>query len=259
MKSNEDNKTWISHILERNIFLCLKQVYCCLTFVCVYIISNFTLHFTYSWPDCKAIPAYWPDCKEIPAYGLMMSVCSSVCQHFGEPLRLSFGICFAIRPYCLQRFLVFNRTKFLFSFWHSLNHYKPISVVSFGNRIPGTNVMWVFIWTARFSSVTKRKRMVMFSVVCRLRMEVMLPLLHLLVSKTVTLSSGNCTTWCVNEYLILNYWNYIIETYTAKYLHICTSTQRILLQAKIVFNSVCCQLNQYLFDLHIRQIIPFTL
>ena len=38
MNSNEDKKkTWISHILVRNIFLCLKQVYCCLTFVCVYI------------------------------------------------------------------------------------------------------------------------------------------------------------------------------------------------------------------------------
>ena len=37
MKSNEDNKTLISNILVRNIFLCLKQVYCCLTFVCVYI------------------------------------------------------------------------------------------------------------------------------------------------------------------------------------------------------------------------------
>ena len=37
MKSNEDNKTRISNILVRNIFLCLKQVYCCLTFVCVYI------------------------------------------------------------------------------------------------------------------------------------------------------------------------------------------------------------------------------
>ena len=37
MKSNEDNKTWISNIMVRNIFLCLKQVYCCLTFVCVYI------------------------------------------------------------------------------------------------------------------------------------------------------------------------------------------------------------------------------
>ena len=37
MKSNKDNKTWISNILVRNIFLCLKQVYCCLTFVCVYI------------------------------------------------------------------------------------------------------------------------------------------------------------------------------------------------------------------------------
>ena len=37
MKSNEDNKTWISNILVRNIFLCLKQVYCCLTFVCVCI------------------------------------------------------------------------------------------------------------------------------------------------------------------------------------------------------------------------------
>ena len=36
MKSNEDNKTWISNISLRNIFLCLKQVYCCLTFVCVY-------------------------------------------------------------------------------------------------------------------------------------------------------------------------------------------------------------------------------
>ena len=37
MKSNEDNKTWISNILVRSIFLCLKQVYCCLTFVCVYM------------------------------------------------------------------------------------------------------------------------------------------------------------------------------------------------------------------------------
>ena len=37
MKSNEDNKTLISNILVRNNFLCLKQVYCCLTFVCVYI------------------------------------------------------------------------------------------------------------------------------------------------------------------------------------------------------------------------------
>ena len=35
MKSNEDNKTWISNILVWN-NLCLKQVYCCLTFVCVY-------------------------------------------------------------------------------------------------------------------------------------------------------------------------------------------------------------------------------
>ena len=40
MKSNEDNKTWISNILVRNIFLCLKQVYCCLTFVCVYIYTS---------------------------------------------------------------------------------------------------------------------------------------------------------------------------------------------------------------------------
>ena len=39
MKSNEDNKTWISNILVRNIFLCLKQVYCCLTFVCVYMLQ----------------------------------------------------------------------------------------------------------------------------------------------------------------------------------------------------------------------------
>ena len=37
MKSNEDNKTWISNILVRNIFLCLKQIYCGLTFVCVYM------------------------------------------------------------------------------------------------------------------------------------------------------------------------------------------------------------------------------
>ena len=37
MKSNEDNKTGISYILVRNKFLCLKQVYCCLTFVCMYI------------------------------------------------------------------------------------------------------------------------------------------------------------------------------------------------------------------------------
>ena len=37
MKSNEENKTWISNILVRNNFLCLKQVYCCLTFVFVYI------------------------------------------------------------------------------------------------------------------------------------------------------------------------------------------------------------------------------
>ena len=37
MKATEDNKTWISNILLRNIFLCLKQVYWCLTFVCVYI------------------------------------------------------------------------------------------------------------------------------------------------------------------------------------------------------------------------------
>ena len=36
MKSNEDDKTWISNLLVRNNFLCLKQVYCCLTFVCVY-------------------------------------------------------------------------------------------------------------------------------------------------------------------------------------------------------------------------------
>ena len=40
MKSNEDNKTWVSNILERNNFLCLKQVYCCLTFVCVYICDS---------------------------------------------------------------------------------------------------------------------------------------------------------------------------------------------------------------------------
>ena len=38
MKSNEDNKTWISNIVVPNNFLCLKQVYCCLTFVCVYIL-----------------------------------------------------------------------------------------------------------------------------------------------------------------------------------------------------------------------------
>ena len=37
MKSNEDIKTWISNTLVRNIFQCLKQVYCCLTFVCVYM------------------------------------------------------------------------------------------------------------------------------------------------------------------------------------------------------------------------------
>ena len=37
MKSKEDNETWISNIFVRNNFLCLKQVYCCLTFVCVYI------------------------------------------------------------------------------------------------------------------------------------------------------------------------------------------------------------------------------
>ena len=36
MKPNADNKTWISSILVRNNCLFLKQVYCCLTFVCVY-------------------------------------------------------------------------------------------------------------------------------------------------------------------------------------------------------------------------------
>ena len=41
MKSNENNKTWISNIVVRNIFLCLKQVYCCLTFVCMYIYKAF--------------------------------------------------------------------------------------------------------------------------------------------------------------------------------------------------------------------------
>ena len=39
MKSNEIDKTWISNILVRNNFLCLKQVYYCLTLVCVYITS----------------------------------------------------------------------------------------------------------------------------------------------------------------------------------------------------------------------------
>ena len=39
MKSNEDNKTWISSILVRNNVLCLKQVYCCLTFLCMYILK----------------------------------------------------------------------------------------------------------------------------------------------------------------------------------------------------------------------------
>ena len=37
MKSNEDNKTWISNILVRNKCVCLKQAYCCLTLVCVYL------------------------------------------------------------------------------------------------------------------------------------------------------------------------------------------------------------------------------
>ena len=45
MKSNEDNKTWISNILIRNNFLCLKQVYCCLTFVCVYVNMTTGRHF----------------------------------------------------------------------------------------------------------------------------------------------------------------------------------------------------------------------
>ena len=37
MKSNKDDKTWISNILVRNNSLCLKQIYCCLTCVCMYI------------------------------------------------------------------------------------------------------------------------------------------------------------------------------------------------------------------------------
>ena len=58
MKSNEDNKTWISNILVRNIFFWLKPVYCCLTFVCVYMYFVFLEYYisfmicwnnNYSW------------------------------------------------------------------------------------------------------------------------------------------------------------------------------------------------------------------
>ena len=56
MKSNEDNKTWISKILVRNNCLCLKQVYCCLTFVCVYIIA--LLYNTWQFNSAKTIFAF---------------------------------------------------------------------------------------------------------------------------------------------------------------------------------------------------------
>ena len=51
MKSNEDNKTWISNIFGTKHFLCLKQVYCCLTFVFVYmfVLSAFSFQSKYNF------------------------------------------------------------------------------------------------------------------------------------------------------------------------------------------------------------------
>ena len=66
MKSNEDNKTWICNIMVRNIFM-FKQVYCCLTFVCVYILKyvygrfskNVQFHVTKFYLLEKALNSNW--------------------------------------------------------------------------------------------------------------------------------------------------------------------------------------------------------
>ena len=59
MKSNEDNKTWIFNILVQNIFLCLKQVYCCLTFVCVYIPYFLVSHARCSYDQFMTNSSEW--------------------------------------------------------------------------------------------------------------------------------------------------------------------------------------------------------